>query len=137
MDNTLTTSEEGIIQEALKQFDALDIQPGADSLSVSQKLGVLQRLVTAVKEDDEYRQILLTASFDSKHEAQMAADAIEERKRYGVSIRPILDRIIAQCSVKGARVNLITDASSRFTLNTNTGKKLPNWKRQQDNKGLT
>lgn len=63
------------------------------------RVGVLIRLLTAVQEEKEYRQALLTGDFIDDEEADRVAAAIEERLRYGVSIRPILDWISARCSV--------------------------------------
>ena len=102
-------------------FDGL----GYGSVPIEGKLGVLQRMVTAVMTDREYRQILLLAAFDNKQEALLAADAISERQRYGVSIQPILDRVIAQCAVKGDRITKVLSAMSQHVLTTqwnNSGK---------------
>ena len=121
-------------EAAIKQIDGLKV--GYDNMTTGQKLGVLQRLVTAVAKDDQYRQILLTAAFENKQEAMLCADAIAERKRYGVSIQPIVDRILAQCSIKADRVNQILAAMSQYTLHTNyTGSK-PWWQKKDDNKSL-
>jgi len=112
------------------------VKVGFDSMTTGQKLGVLQRLVTAVAKDDNYRQILLTAAFENKQEALLAADAISERVRYGVSIQPIVDRMLAQCSIKSERVNEILRALSQYTLHTNyTGNKTW-WQKKDDNKSL-
>jgi hypothetical protein len=83
------------------------------------KLGVLQRLVTAVKDKSDYMQIFLTAAFDNKQESQVAADAYAERVRYGVDTEPLLLRIVAQCGVKSQRVDQILKALTNYTLNTN------------------
>lgn len=122
------------IEKAFQQIGGIKV--GFDSMTTGQKLGVLQRLVTAVAKDDQYRQILLTAAFENKQEAMLAADAIAERKRYGVSIQPIVDRILAQCSIKSDRVNKILEAMSQYTLHTNyTGQK-PFWQKKDENKSF-
>jgi len=122
------------LEKAYAQIGGLKV--GFDSMTTGQKLGVLQRLVTAVAKDDQYRQILLTAAFENKEEAMLCADAIAERKRYKVSIQPIVDRILAQCSVKSDRVNKILEAMSQYTLHTNyTGQK-PFWQKRDDSKSL-
>ena len=122
------------IEAAFRQIGSMKV--GFDSLTTGHKLGVLQRLVTAVAKDDQYRQILLTAAFENKQEALLAADAISERVRYGVSIQPIVDRMLAQCSIKSERVNEILRALSQYTLHTNyTGQK-PWWQRKDENKSL-
>lgn len=111
---------------------------GSDSTGQQAKLGVLQRIITAVIDDKHYRQILLTAAFDDKHEAMLAADAIAERQRYGVPITPIVDRILAQCAVGSNRVERVLTALTHYTLNTNLpGAKQPFWKRKQEDKSLT
>ena len=99
----ITTVEPEVSDEelevAFKQIGNLKV--GFDSMTQGQKLGVLQRLVTAVVKDEQYRQILLTAAFESKEEAMLASDAIAERKRYGVPIHPIVDRMLASLAFIG------------------------------------
>jgi len=130
----LEEMDDETFEAAIKQIDGLKV--GFDSMTTGQKLGVLQRLVTAVAKDEQYRQILLTAAFANKEEAMLASDAISERKRYGVSIQPVVDRILAQCSVNSDRVNKILDALSHYTLNTNyTGNK-PWWQKKDEHKSL-
>lgn len=131
---TMPEMDDATFDTAIKQIDGLKV--GFDNLTTGQKLGVLQRLVTAVGKDDQYRQILLTAAFENKQEALLAADAISERVRYGVSIQPIVDRMLAQCSVNSDRVRQILAALSQYTLHTNyTGQK-PYWQRRDENKSL-
>lgn len=127
------TAEE--LKEATDILNKLD-EVGVDSLTTQQKLGVLQRLVTAVSSDKEYRQVLLTAAFDNKQEALLCADAISECKRYGVSIEPLVDRVISQCSVKSARLDALLRALTHQSFSGNYGGKLPDWKRRQDKRGL-
>jgi len=112
-------------------------ESGTDAYTMEQKLGVLQRVVTAVGKDEDYRQILLLAAFDNKQEAMLAADTITERQRYGVPIQPILDRIISQCAVKAGRVDKVLNAMTTYSLNTNYRSHLPNWKRKQEEKSIT
>lgn len=134
----ITTVEPEVSDEelevAFKQIGNLKV--GFDSMTQGQKLGVLQRLVTAVVKDEQYRQILLTAAFESKEEAMLASDAIAERKRYGVPIHPIVDRMLAQCSINADRVNKVLEAMSHFTLNTNYPGKKPWFQRKEDTKSL-
>lgn len=137
---TATEFEEAVAREAVKDaIPAVDdfFQTGFASMSAQDKLGVLQRIVTAVAKDEEYRQILLLAAFDNKQEAMLASDAITERKRYGVTIQPILDRIVAQCAVKQGRVDAVLKAMTSYTLNTGFGKKLPFWKKKEETRGIT
>ncbi len=125
-----------IPQEALDQMEGL-MEIGFDSLSTGQKLGVLQRIITAVVEDKQYRQVLTMAAFDNKQEAQLCADCIAELKRYGVPITPVIDRIIAQCSVKAGRVNSVLTALTHYSISQNYSGRLPDWKRRQNNRGLS
>ncbi len=126
-----------LIKEAMPDVDEL-LQTGSGSMSQQDKLGVLQRIITAVANDKDYRQILLLAAFDNKQEALLASDAITERQRYGVSIQPILDRLIAQCAVKSGRVDKVLSAMTSYTLNTGGFKgKLPFWKKKQENTGIS
>ena len=106
------------------------------SVSIGDKLGVHQRIITAVLKDNDYRQLLLMAAFDNKQEALLAADAITERLRYGVDITPICDRVVAQCAVKAAHIERVLHSMSSYTLSTNYGGKMPEWKKKQDNKSI-
>ncbi len=116
-----------------------DIQVGIGSDQMEQKLGVLQRMITAVQADKEYRQILLLAAFDDKTEALLVADAIDERERYGVDIHPILNRVICQCAVHGDRMQRVLNAMSQHQLTTNFGSSnwKPGWKKRDDNNGIS
>lgn len=111
---------------------------GSDSMPFQAKLGVLQRVVTAVLDDKEYRQVLLLAAFDNKQEALLCADAIAECRRYGVPIERIVDRVIAEGSVNSEKMNKVLAAVTSYTLNTNTNRSnLPFWKRKQERSGLS
>lgn len=137
---TIGDLEELAAQEALKEAGQTVeemLQTGAGSISSQDRLGVLQRIVTAVAKDEEYRQILLLAAFDNKQEAMLASDAITERQRYGVTIQPILDRLVAQCAVKSGRVDKVLQAMTSYTLNTGFRGKLPFWKKKQENSGIS
>lgn len=86
----------------------------------AQSGNAMTRLSTAITDASrEYRQALLLALFENKQEALLAADAISERLRYGVVVDPIVDRIIAQCATKGARVNTIIDGLTHNRISTN------------------
>lgn len=133
--------EEKSIAQTLEEKAAADIindgfEDFVGSIPIEGKLGVHQRIITAVMKDAEYRQILLTGAYDNKQEAMLASDAITERIRYGVDITPILDRIVAQCAVKGMRVKEILSSMSSYTLSTNYGGRVPDWKKKQDNKTI-
>ena len=109
---------------------------GADSfMNTAQKLGVLQTLIHAVADDKEYRQVLLLAAFDDKREALLYASAIAECRRYGATIEPLVDRIIAQCSVKGGRVDKVLEAMTHQWIGTNNASFTK--KQQQKKESLT
>lgn len=110
------------VTEAMSAAGKILNAPQSDSfMSNDAKLGVLQTLIHAVMKDADYqfRQVLLTAAFDDKKEALLAADAISERLRYGVDISPLISRITAQCGVKGQRVDKILEALTHYTFSTN------------------
>ena len=133
----LAKMEQEAIRKASETMRELT-ESGQDAYSMEQKLGVLQRVVTAVGKDEDYRQILLLAAFDNKQEAMLASDAITERKRYGVDIQPILDRVIAQCAVKSGRVDKVLSAMTSYSLNMQShGGHTPSWKRKQEDKSIT
>ena len=72
-----------------------------------QYMGVLQKLASTIEGDDQYRQALYMADFLNEGDAQDAAAAIMEAKRYGGSVEPIVDQIIAMCAVnrRGNKTN--------------------------------
>jgi hypothetical protein len=137
MDGNTRTPEEVLEERILKEVydDNRELtEVGSDSYSTQQKQGVLQKIVTAIVDDKEYRQVLLLACFDDKREARLCAGAIAERQRYGVPIGAILDDVIAQCAVKADRVIKVINGMTRFNLNTNQG--MPGWKKKQENKSI-
>lgn len=81
--------------------------------------GVLQTLIRAVIDDDNYRQILLLAAFQDKQEAILCSEAIAERRRYGVSIESIMDRVICQCAINSARVEQALRGITHTSFYTN------------------
>lgn len=135
-EQTVTEEE---IKKALAAFGDLgetDIEVGYDSVAVQGKLGVLQRIITAIRDDAEYRQAGYQGRFKNEEQGALAADAINERKRYGVPITAIVDRIIFQGAVAGKAVDTAVGGVNRFNLTThNAG--APGWKNRQENKTIT
>lgn len=88
-------------QKELLERRREDTDDGGSAVSVDNKnrTGVLLRLLTAIESEKEYRQALLTASFKDDEEADRAAAAISEAKRFGLSLDPILDWAAARCGV--------------------------------------
>ena len=95
---------------------------------------VLQRSMTAVTKDEDYRQELKTAFFLSTDEADKVVAAINESDRYGCSRKPIVDWLIARSAgVGGGRLKAIFDTISHTTFTTNymSQKKKHWWNRDE------
>lgn len=111
-DEALLDIEKELEKELLKRHR--DDEPATTGSGISPdgtaRVGVLIKLLTAVKED-EYRQALIMSDFLDDDEADRVAAAIEERRRYGLSIAPVLDWCAARCGV-----NKIAHGKSRATL---------------------
>lgn len=71
--------------------------------SQQQRMSVLLRTITAIKDDNEFRQLLLLADFLDDEEAETVAAAITEAQRYGASLGPILNYVTAKCAVNKNR----------------------------------
>lgn len=81
---------------------------------------VLQRSMTAVTKDADYRQELKTAFFLSTEESDKVVAAINESDRYGCLRKPIVDWLIARSAgVHGGRLQAIFDTISHTTFTTN------------------
>lgn len=100
------------------------------------QLGVLQKLVTAPKGKENYRQLLLTGYFPSEARATKAVMSIHELKNLNVDFEIILDHIASQCGVKGKGrdprseqiMNTLTHtyiSSNRFGFKKNDNKNNP------------
>lgn len=86
---------------------------------------VLQRLAQTIKNNTDYRQALLLASFLGPEESDRAVAAISECQRFGVDITPLVDKIVARCAVKGAtggRIQSIVEALTHQQITANTSK---------------
>lgn len=82
--------------------------------------GVLQRAMTAERKDADYRQELKTAFFLSTEESDKVVAAINEADRYGCSLKPIVDWLIARSAgVHGGRLRAIFETISHTTFTTN------------------
>lgn len=97
-------------------------------LSTAQS-GVLQRSMTAIDKDTDYRQELKTAILQSTDESDKVAAAINEAERYGCSLKPIVDWLIARSAgVNGGRLKAIFETISHTTFTTNyQGKTKKRW----------
>ncbi len=82
--------------------------------------GILQRAMTPPSKDEDYRAELKTGYFRSPEEADLAVAAINERLMCGVSIRPLVDKIIARSAgTNGSRLQAILEALTHTTFTTN------------------
>jgi hypothetical protein len=89
-------------------------------LDKSGQKGILQQALSAIRKDEDYRQELKTAYFQTAEEADLAVAAINERLMCGVSIKPIVDMIVARSAgVKGGRLHDIFEALTHTTFSTN------------------
>lgn len=99
-DDVLSKLEEELKKE-LKDRDRESTESDGSGIlpSGQQRAGVLMRLLSAIKDEAEYRQQLLTSDFIDDEEADRVAAAIAEANRYGLSLGPIIDWCAARCSV--------------------------------------
>ena len=90
------------IQKELRNSNRED-GSGGDSNAVSAanqaRMGVLLRMLSTIKDEQDYRQLVLLADFLDDEEADRVAAAITEARRYGLSLDPILDWVTARCAV--------------------------------------
>ena len=101
----------------MKHGDAL-LSGGANKYE-----SVNQKLATAVTDPEEqYRQALLLSTFLSRDDARKVVAALDERRRYGVDITPVVDLITSWCAVVGAtggRVQSLVETQTHQSLTTN------------------
>lgn len=118
--------EKELQKELLKR--SKDNEPATTGSGISPdgqaRIGVLIRLLTAIKDDEDYRQALILSDFLDDDEADRVSAAIEERRRYGISIAPVLDWCAARCAVnKGghgkSRSQLSIEGLTHTSLYTN------------------
>lgn len=84
--------------------------------------GVLASMLQAIKKTDDYRQELKTANWADITAAKKAVAAIHERLMCGVSIDPIIDRIIAESAgVNSARLELVIKGLTHTYFNPDAG----------------
>jgi len=119
--------ERDLQEELRKRNRELDDTPATTGSGImpdnQARVGVLIKLLTAVQEEKEYRQALILSDFLDDDEADRVAAAIEERRRYGISIAPVLDWCAARCGVnKGghgkSRATLAIEGLTHSTFTT-------------------
>lgn len=130
---------EQAFQGAFLDVDKMKREDGilTHGLSNTQQ-SVLQRSMTAVTKDEDYRQELKTAFFLSTEEADKVVAAINESDRYGCSRKPIVDWLIARSAgIGGGRLKAIFDTISHttFTSNYKSQNKQHWWNRDKSREG--
>lgn len=132
--------EESIIKKQIDERDEMREAAGIIGDTSKGGMGVLKSLSVA---SDEVRNILLTANFGSYEEAEKVAGAIAEANRYGCSLDPILDWVVAHCGVvteQRGRVEWLVRAMTRYELNgpnTSQGGRNHWWQSKNTNEQVT
>lgn len=99
-DDSLDALEAALQEElATRQREDTGGETNAIGESGKQRTGVLLRLLSAIQDEKEYRQQLLTSDFVDDEEADRVAAAFTEANRYGLSLTPVIDWCAARCSV--------------------------------------
>ncbi len=84
---------------------------------------VLKILLKAVQDvEKDYRQALVLAAFLDRDDATIVVAALDERRRYGVDITPVVDLISAWTAVEGARggrAGLAIEGQTHQSITTN------------------
>lgn len=84
------------------------------------QMGVLQSAMHAESKDEDYRQELKTGFFLSTNESDKVVAAINEAERYGCSLKPIVDWLIARSAgTNGGRLRAVFETISHTTFTTN------------------
>lgn len=104
----------------LRREDGILTHPGPGGQSL------LHRVISAIKDNKDYRQELKIALFSSSDEADNAVAALEECFELGMNSTPIIDQIIARSS--GQNHDLLfevlrTLTHTTFTTNYQKGQK--------------
>lgn len=133
--------EESIVKKQMQERDEMREAAGIIGDTSKGGMGVLKSLSVA---PDEVRNILLTANFMSYEEAEKVAAAICEARRYGCSLDPILDWVVAHCAIsteQRSRVEWLVRSMTRYELDgPNTSQGRSHWwqgkgQNGQDNSG--
>jgi len=106
--------------ETLIRRDGIIAEAATVAMANRSSSGVLQRAMGAIVDDKDYRQELKTAFWSSPRKARQWVLAKEERERFGVSIKPLVDDLIAQkAGVKGGLLHDIFEALTHTSFTTN------------------
>jgi len=122
--------EEMLGKEAADRLKEIKHGDGVFSGGKSQYESVMKILAKAVGDPDkDYRQALLLSTFLDRDDATRVVAALDERKRYGVDITPVVDLIHAWAAVKGAsggRVESLIQGQTHQSITTNLPSALKN-----------
>ena len=105
---------------------ALKREDGILTRQTPQGQSLLHRVITAIKDNKEYRQELKTALFASADEADEAVSALDECFVLGMDPTPIINQIIARSAGKNHDLlyeALRTLTHTTFTTNYQKGNK--------------
>lgn len=106
--------------EDIDRKDGIFAEHAQAQIRGSGNQGVLVKLLTAVENDHEYRQVLKTARWPSQEDADRTWAALKECALYGVSPTFVLDRVICwQAGVGGELVKEVLDGLTHTTFTTN------------------
>lgn len=126
--------------EEFAQQNGLISEAAVQAMQNRNSSGVLQTAMRSITEDKDYRQELKTAYWKSPEEARRWVLAKEERERFGVSIRPLVDDLIARkAGVKGSFLHELftalthTSFSTNYTGNLNKKNKWFSWANNNGN----
>lgn len=142
--NEQFNTRDAVEENAFNSFMGNNHDTGSSAVSEQRKeLGVLQKIATVQKNDNDYRQLLLMGAFPDDVMAKKCVAAINERKMCGVDITPILDRVVAECAVRSggrwyggrsqmSRVQEIITALTHFEFNAGNQRQAPKERKDAD-----
>ena len=106
--NPVETAQQEAFKGAFLKLSELKREDGVMTRGNPSAGGLLNRIMTAEDKDINYRQELKTACWQSPEESDLAIEAINERLMCGVSISPLVDKIVARSAgVNASRIREI------------------------------
>ena len=109
-----TENRARISLDKLRRADGIITQGGNNN-----QAGILQKVITAPVKDTDYRQALKMACYLSTHEIDLVCAAIDERQRYGCSLTPIVDWLVARSAgTNYGLIKIALDAYSHARITT-------------------
>lgn len=121
--NVIDEIEEMLGKDAADRVKAAQHGDTIFSGGKAQYENVLKLLLKAAQDPDkDYRQAIYQSAFLDREDANIVVAALDERKRYGVDITPIVDMVTAWAAVEGARggrSGLIIEGQTHQSITTN------------------